>query len=125
MNFVVDCDDTLIIWEDEITRPHPYGGGASDWHPNDDLIELLHILYNQGHMIMVWSGGGVDYARRWRLKLVPFAQMDASKSRDWNFPPDTVFIDDMSISGFVGDREVIHPDVFINEWQVHIMRLEC
>lgn len=125
MNFVVDCDDTLVIWEDEVLRPHPFGNGAERWTPNRDLIELLRILYTDGHMIMIWSGGGLDYARRWRLKLVPFVQQDGGKSRDWLFPPDTVFIDDMQIKGYVGDREVIHPDAFIDEWQVHIMRLEC
>jgi len=64
-----DVDDTLIIpavaLKDE---PHPYIGmyGAI---PNYEVIAIYKFFQKQGHYMIIWSGGGVNYARMWAEKL--------------------------------------------------------
>lgn len=49
-----DCDDTLLI---------------EDAHgqvvPNHNIIDLLRWFTRNGHDVIVWSGGGVEYAQHW------------------------------------------------------------
>lgn len=69
MKIAFDVDDTLIIpsvaLDDE---PHPYIGmyGAV---PNYETIALYKWFQAQGNHMIVWSGGGIDYARTWADKL--------------------------------------------------------
>ena len=69
LKIAFDVDDTLIIpavaLKDE---PHPYIGiyGAI---PNYEVISIYRFFQKQGHSMIIWSGGGVDYARRWADKL--------------------------------------------------------
>ncbi len=46
-----DCDDTLVLWSED--------GRAV---PNNNVIDLLRWFQRNGHQIVVWSGGGVEYA---------------------------------------------------------------
>ncbi len=90
----VDCDDTLVLWfnGDEHTEgvllpgPNPYGGGAERWKPNLLLIEALDAWReaNPHHQIIIWSGGGTDYAESWRRRLYPDA--DGAISKDTRLP---------------------------------------
>lgn len=69
MKIAFDVDDTLIIPAIALTdEPHPYIGmyGAV---PNYDTIALYKWFQAQGNHMIVWSGGGIDYARTWAEKL--------------------------------------------------------
>ena len=65
MNIFVDCDDTLLLYRS--TRLHnPYGY----WHgiaylPNTRLIQgiVQFRLDNPESKIVIWSGGGGEYAK--------------------------------------------------------------
>lgn len=71
LTIAFDVDGTLIgqTFSDEDT-------------PKYEVIDLLLWFQRQGHTIIVWSGGGVDYARRWAQKLGFGDVIIAEKSRD-------------------------------------------
>lgn len=56
-----DVDDTLIV-------PACATGFDRDV-PNYDTIAVYRWFQAQGHEMVVWSGGGADYARHWADKL--------------------------------------------------------
>ena len=94
----VDCDDTLVIWLDGDDQPlegqNPYGGGSQTWKFNDDLIRAIEERH--GGYIVVWSGGGEDYARRW-LDRLGWTEAEAI-SKDISLPePGDLCIDDQPI----------------------------
>ena len=43
--------------------------GFNNDTPNYETIALYRWYQAQGHFMIVWSGGGVDYARMWAEKL--------------------------------------------------------
>ncbi len=98
----VDCDDTLIIWLDEHDQPlegqNPYGGGSQRWEFNDELVRAIEDAQGGefiGAEVVVWSGGGADYAGRWRDRIWGFA---SAASKDLRLPgPDDLCIDDQPI----------------------------
>jgi len=61
-----DVDGTLVIWDRKSGRQVP----------NYDIINLLRF-YNKELKcrIIVWSGGGIEYARQWVDKLGISAQV--------------------------------------------------
>lgn len=61
MKIAFDIDDTLII-------PSVATGLPVDT-PNYDTIAIYHWFQSQGHTMIIWSGGGIDYARMWAEKL--------------------------------------------------------
>jgi hypothetical protein len=61
MIIAFDIDDTLII-------PSVATGFATDT-PNYENIFLYRWFQSQGDRLIVWSGGGIDYARMWCDKL--------------------------------------------------------
>lgn len=61
MTIAFDIDDTLII--------PPEATGLDMDTPNYETIKIYNWFKTQGHTMVVWSGGGVDYARRWSDKL--------------------------------------------------------
>lgn len=78
----VDVDGTLI-----------HQVGESEDTPRYDVIQLVLLLREFGCDIYIWSGGGVDYATRWRDKLgLKFATVVAKGS----FKPD-ITLDDMDL----------------------------
>lgn len=62
----VDIDHTLVTWLGG-SEPHPYGHGAETWEWNEKVVRA--ILEHEG-LVIIWSGGGVDYARGWTLKFL-------------------------------------------------------
>lgn len=48
-----DVDDTLI-------KEGPHGREL----PNHNVIDLLRWFQRNGHHVIVWSGGGIEYANR-------------------------------------------------------------
>lgn len=65
MIIAFDVDDTLIV-------PGVVTGLEYDT-PNEDTINIYKWFQTQGNHMIVWSGGGVEYAKRWadRLGLQP------------------------------------------------------
>lgn len=61
MKIAFDIDDTLIIPAVATSLPADT--------PNYDLINVYRWFQKQGHHMIIWSGGGVDYASRWAEKL--------------------------------------------------------
>ena len=72
----VDCDDTLVIYEND--RPiNPYGAVYGEpYRLNTDLIEAID---GWDGPVFIWSGGGVEYARRWGREIWP-------SFHDWGVP---------------------------------------
>jgi len=56
-----DVDDTLII-------PSCATPSSMDT-PNYETIALYKWFQSQGNKMIIWSGGGVDYAKMWAEKL--------------------------------------------------------
>lgn len=61
MRIAFDVDDTLII---------PAIVAMTDRDvPNYENIAMYNWFKNNGHYMIVWSGGGKDYAEMWGSKL--------------------------------------------------------
>src|SRR3990167_1906826 len=58
-----DCDGTLIV---PVVTTDNLGGLDM---PNYEVIAIYRWFQSQGHRMIIWSGGGVDYARMWAEKL--------------------------------------------------------
>ena len=63
---------------------------TEDYKPIYENIQLFHLFKKLGCHMVIWSGGGVDYAARWAEKLGLEAEICVKAS----FKPDIVF-DDM------------------------------
>lgn len=61
MKIAFDVDDTLIIPAVATNLPADT--------PNYDTIAVYRYFQKQGHHMIIWSGGGTDYAARWAEKL--------------------------------------------------------
>jgi len=61
MKIAFDVDDTLII--------PPCVNGLDIDTPSYETIVLYKWFQNQGHQMIVWSGSGIDWAKRWAEKL--------------------------------------------------------
>lgn len=95
MKIAFDVDDTLIVpaiaMEDE---PHPYIGNYGAV-PNYPVISLYKWFQSQGNEIIIWSGGGIDYAKTWgeKLGLNPFTVWIKAKSDDIDIAFDDCDVD--------------------------------
>jgi len=76
MRIAFDVDDTLII-------PGIATGLPMDT-PNYDTIALYWWFKAQGNTMIIWSGGGVDYATRWAEKLGLKPDHILSKTKEGN-----------------------------------------
>lgn len=61
MIIAFDVDDTLII--------PAVATGLDQDTPNYEVIEIYKWFQKQGHTMIIWSGGGVEYAKMWASKL--------------------------------------------------------
>lgn len=61
MKISFDVDDTLIV-------PRIVTGLEVDT-PNYENIAIYRWFKAQGHYMIIWSGGGADYAKMWGEKL--------------------------------------------------------
>jgi len=104
----VDCDDTLVLWLGEEGQPlegqNPYGGGAERWRWNHQLVGFLLVLefMMPEAEIVIWSGGGEQYARTWRDRLAavfPVVEGWACASKDTRVPTaEDTCIDDAELT---------------------------
>jgi hypothetical protein len=79
-----DVDDTLIV-------PAVATGFDRDV-PNYETIAVYRWFQAQGHTMVIWSGGGADYAKQWAEKLGLRAESYRDKHEPWD-PPDLSFDD--------------------------------
>lgn len=71
-----DTDGTLIHITEDV--------------PRYDIIAIFLAFQKLGCKMVIWSGGGIDYATRWRDKLGLTAEVVAKGS----FVPDIAFDDE-------------------------------
>lgn len=94
----VDVDDTLVRWCPAGCEhgTHPYGGEAEGY-----VIDQAVVGYAKGWrdshprgLVVVWSGGGVDYAETWKRRAMDWADGALAKM-PVDFPAGRVtYIDD-------------------------------
>lgn len=67
----LDCDDTLVLWPVHATGVGQLYSG-DEWLPNEALIDRVRAFHaqNPDWTIVVWSGGGIDYAAMWGRRLL-------------------------------------------------------
>ena len=63
----------------------------ADDSPRYDVIQLFHLFEKFGCEMYIWSGGGIDYAKRWTEKLGLKAKIVEKFSK--TFVPD-IIVDD-------------------------------
>ena len=83
MRIAFDIDDTLII--PSVALVGEYYERTSPYDvPNYENIALFRRFQEQGYEMILWSGGGVDYARMWgdKLGLAPFTVLPKEKRDD-------------------------------------------
>ena len=76
MKIAFDIDDTILV---------PSVVSASgDNVPNYEVIAVYRFFQAQGHEMILWSGSGIDWAKRWGEKfgLEPFIVRVKEKSED-------------------------------------------
>lgn len=76
-----DVDGTLI-----------HQVGEKEDTPRYDVIEMFRMFKNLGWHMVIWSGGGFDYAKRWSEKL----GLDAEIRIKGSFIPD-IAVDDCEV----------------------------
>lgn len=101
----VDIDDTLVTWLSDEGGPHPYGHNAKAWQVNEKV--KIYAENWKGDLI-IWSGGGKNYAEAWANRLLPHLTWTAESKFNAVAGPDDVFIDDMPFD--VWKHASIHPD---------------
>mgnify|MGYP001562215635 CR=1 FL=1 len=71
MRVAFDIDDTILVPSVVNGDEPPFSG---DNVPHYEVIQVLRWFQDQGHEIVLWSGSGVDWAKRWGEKfgLEPF-----------------------------------------------------
>jgi hypothetical protein len=70
----IDVDDTLVLYLDQIDGPHPLGlWNGLEFRVNTPLIEAVRewMVRNSNGQVIVWSGGGADYAKEAADRFVP------------------------------------------------------
>lgn len=106
---MVDVDDTLVRWEKDgevMAGPNPYGGGSSGWKAHNALLDFIT---NWDGPVVIWSGGGADYARLWAERLMIRYNFACAKDPR-KYPDGAVVIDDMDYVLDMPGTILVHPD---------------
>lgn len=121
----VDCDETLVLWDDEHQNQDRTLWVRDKYKLNMPLIGDVNCFldHHPEYHLVVWSGGGMDYAAGWARKA--FGEQEYHKglgeypwvvlSKDMRIPQDQdICVDDME--GELSPRDkrvrVVHPDKF-------------
>ena len=70
VNLFVDCDDTLVFYQE--AGPNPYGiYWGTPYEVNQRLVQGIVQFRDRdpAALIVVWPGGGVDYAEMVMIRL--------------------------------------------------------
>lgn len=78
MKIAFDIDDTLIIPLVALDKKSMYDV------PNYNVIAVYRWFQENGAYMIVWSGGGIDYARHWadKMGLFPDEVREKTKGED-------------------------------------------
>ena len=113
MNLFVDVDDTLVLYE--TPGPNPYGVlHGVPWKPNTRLIDGIKQFSqaNPTAQIVVWSGGGQEYAVEWANRLglggIATGHLKDESTLSLLIQDGDIVIDDLDLDG----RRTHRPD----EW---------
>ncbi len=116
----VDCDDCLVLYDSADGESyHPYGFARGErYHVNAPLAESIRAFArdNPCAMIVVWSGGGAQYARmvaNMALHGVDVTAMTKDRSTFDFVRSGDIVVDDMADSVRGVAAEVLRPD----EWR--------
>ena len=111
MKIAFDVDDTLIIPAVAVHR-------FSQDTPNYETIAIYKWFQSQGHEMIIWSGGGVDYAEMWgkKLGLQPFTIMVKAKRPDIDIAFDDCDVDLANVNVKV---KRLNNSVSRAEWNKH------
>jgi hypothetical protein len=101
MIIAFDVDDTLIV-------PSVATGFDRDT-PNYDVIMLYRWFQSQGHTMVIWSGGGKDYAEGWAGRL--------GLTADYIFDKHWPYIEDGSV------QKLMTPDLTFDDSDLTLGKL--
>ena len=108
----VDCDDTLILFDSE-GEIHPFGFWRDDpYRINEPLVAFIQRFReeNPDALIVIWSGGGHNYARAIANEVLPDTEVWALTKDRMTFPlvnEEDIVVDDMDIKV---SAKVLRPD---------------
>lgn len=93
MRLYIDVDDTLIFWKET---------GMVSWKNDSYTVntKLIRLIEQWSHkkmgMIVIWSGGGQQYAEYWRNKLLRHVRGIVSLPKYLTGPTEyDIVVDDM------------------------------
>lgn len=90
MKVAFDIDDTILV-------PSVAGGNgvSGDNIPNYDVIAVYQFFQAQGAEMVLWSGSGIDWAKRWGEKfgLEPFTVQIKQKDESVDIAFDDCIVD--------------------------------
>lgn len=117
MRLFVDCDDTLVLYDSE-GEVHPYGFVRdTPYHFNETLIAFIwgfRAKYPEA-LIVIWSGGGSDYALRVALEAglggLDIAALVKDRTTFYLVGKDDIVVDDQAL----GVAAVITPPDFFDD----------
>ena len=91
MRLYVDCDETLVFWENPDT---PYTGTCT---VNQDLVDVLKKGIDKGEYdVTIWSAGGAEWAENVNSTLFNDYNLPSSSKNDLyeDIPKNSYAIDD-------------------------------
>ncbi len=102
VRYFFDCDDTLVLYQN-MHEKNPYGFYYDQpFLLNERLADgIKAIAVNDPEaMIVIWSGGGMDYARMWKDKFdLPGVSLTKDISTFHLIEEDSIVVDDDSLGG--------------------------
>ena len=113
----IDVDDTLVIYKS--SSIHPYGVIYGEpYEPNSKLIEKLKTFKGS---IIIWSGGGSQYAKEVAEIVLPKNIKYSVKSKFGNFSnirPGDIVVDDQK-EYYVGMKNFgVHVFGPLEDWDI-------